>query len=55
MPDAEILDHSYTLYVGDTNPDTGEYYVNLEGSKAIYTMNVSKIENLLSVIQKDAE
>lgn len=55
VPDAEILDHSYTLYVGDTNPDTGEYYVNLEGSKAIYTMNVSKIETLLSVIQKDAE
>lgn len=55
VPDAEILDHSYTLYVGGKDPDSGEYYVNQEGSESIYTMNVSKIEGILSPIQKDAE
>lgn len=51
VPDAKIIDRSYTLYVGDTDKDSGEYYVNIKGTKGIYTMNVSKIESLLAAIE----
>lgn len=51
VADAEIIDKSYTLYVGGTDKESGEYYVNIKGTKGIYTMNVSKIESLLAAIQ----
>lgn len=51
VADAKIIDRSYTLYVGDTDEETGEYYVNIKGTKGIYTMNVSKIEALLAAIE----
>lgn len=51
VAEAKIIDRSYTLYVGDTDKESGEYYVNIEGTKGIYTMNVSKIESLLAAIE----
>lgn len=51
VAEAEIIDRNYTLYVGGTDEETGEYYVNIEGTKGIYTMNVSKIESLLAAIE----
>lgn len=51
VAEADIIDKSYTLYVGDTDEESGEYYVNVDGTKSIYTMNVSKIESLLAAIE----
>jgi len=38
----------YTLYIGKQNDD-GNYYVRLEGSKAVHTMNQSTVDNMLNV------
>lgn len=51
--DAEIIDCDFTVHFGDTNPDSGEYYVQIEGSKAIYTMNVSGVNTLMSVFGQE--
>ncbi|MBQ3784365.1 MAG: DUF4340 domain-containing protein [Lachnospiraceae bacterium] len=47
----QIIDKSFTVYVGGKDKKSGEYYVMMDGSKAIYTMNVSKVESLLGVLE----
>lgn len=49
--DAEIIDCEFTVYFGDNDPDSGEYYVHIEGSNAIYTMNISGVNTLKSVFE----
>lgn len=51
VKDAKILDNEFTVYFGDTDSDSGEYYVHMEGSKAVYTMNVSGVNTLMSVFE----
>ena len=48
--DAKILDHSFTVYFGNTDEESGEYYVYRKGSKAIYTMNVSNVDKLKKAV-----
>lgn len=50
--EAEIIDCEFTVNFGDTDSDSGEYYVQMEGSKAIYTMNVSGVNTLMSVFNE---
>lgn len=50
--DAKIIDCEFTVYFGDTNADSGEYYVHMDGSNAIYTMNVSGINTLKSIFEE---
>ncbi|MBQ3599686.1 MAG: DUF4340 domain-containing protein [Lachnospiraceae bacterium] len=50
--ESEITDHSYTIYFGNNDPESGEYYVNMEGSNAIYTMNVSDVDVLMSAFEE---
>ena len=38
----------YTLYVGNLD-DSGNYYVRVEGSNAVYTMDDDSIDNMLTV------
>lgn len=47
----QIIDKSFTLYVGGKNKKSGEYYVTTGDSKSIYTMNVSKVETLLGILE----
>lgn len=47
----QIIDKSYTLYVGGKDKKSGEYYVTTSDSKSIYTMNVSKVETLLGILK----
>lgn len=51
VADAEIIDESYTVYVGGVDEESGEYYVNMEGSDAIYTMNVANIDTIKKVFE----
>lgn len=50
--EAEIIDCEFTVYFGDTDSDSGEYYVHMEGSKAIYTMNISGVNTLMGVFEQ---
>jgi len=38
----------YTLFIGDKNED-GNYYVRLEGSKAVHVMDDEKIDNMINI------
>lgn len=51
VADAKILDKSFTVYFGNTNEESGEYYVYCEGSKAIYTMNVANVNTLMDAFK----
>ena len=51
VADAKILDKSFTVYFGNTDEESGEYYVHCEGSKAIYTMNVANVETLMDAFE----
>ncbi|MCI8407860.1 MAG: DUF4340 domain-containing protein [Lachnospiraceae bacterium] len=51
--DAKIIDCEFTVYFGDTDSDSGEYYVQMKDSKAIYTMNVSGVNTLMSVFEQE--
>lgn len=50
--DSVILDHTFTMHVGDTDEKTGEYYVWMEGSECIYTMNVSNINKMMAMFEE---
>lgn len=50
--DSVILDHAFTMYVGGNDKDSGEYYVYMEGSNSIYTMNVSNINTLMRMFEE---
>lgn len=52
VKEAKILDRSFTVYFGNTDKDSGEYYVYSEGSNAIYTMNVSGVETLMKAFKE---
>ena len=44
---SKIKNCSYKVYFGKKNKKSGEYYVYMDGSKAIYTMNISNVDTLL--------
>lgn len=48
---SEIKDCSFKVYFGNTDKDSGEYYVYMDGSDVIYTMNVSNVETLLKAFK----
>lgn len=50
---AKIIDREHTLYIGGKDSDSGEYYVQPEGSKSIYTMNISGIDTIMSAFEKE--
>ena len=45
------LDGTFTVHFGNTDKDSGEYYVYMEGSNSIYTMNISNVDTLMSVFE----
>ena len=49
--ESKIIDKSFTVYFGNTDEKSGEYYVYCEGSKAIYTMNVANVETLMDAFE----
>lgn len=49
--EAKIVDKNYKVYFGNVS-DAGEYYVYMEGADAIYTMNVSSVDTLLTAFEK---
>lgn len=50
--EAKILNKSFTVYFGNTDEESGEYYVHCEGSNAIYTMNVANVETLMDAFEE---
>lgn len=48
---SDIVDKSFTVYFGDCNEDSGEYYVYADDFNGIYTMNVSNVNTLQSIFE----
>lgn len=49
---SEIVDKQFTIYIGGA-AESGEYYVNMKGSNMIHTMNVTGIDKVLEVLDKE--
>lgn len=47
-----IVDKQLVVYIG-SNAESGEYYVKMEGSSMVNTMNVSGIENILALVNEE--
>ena len=47
--DKKIQDEEFSVYVGDTDKDSGEYYVYTSFDEGIYTMNVSTLSDIIAM------
>ena len=47
-----IVDKQLVVYVGST-AESGEYYVKMEGSNMVNTINVAGIENILALVEEE--